>query len=78
MIDALLKKIEPTIKGWIHEAYKEGYADAQRHMSEMYQWGQEKGYDDALTYLGGVEIPEADGKLEREVFGERRLEREDE
>jgi len=68
MIEKLLEMVEPTIKGWIKEAYKEGYSDAQRHMSEMYSWGKEKGYDDALTYLAGIEIPEVDEKTEREVF----------
>ena len=74
MIEKLIKKIleliEPTIRGWIKEAYKEGYSDAQRHMSEMYLWGKDKGYDDALTYLSGVEIPEVDEELSQTIFEE--------
>ncbi len=37
----------------------------------MYEWGKDKGYEDALAYLGGVEIPEADEQLSREIFKEQ-------
>lgn len=75
MFERLMDKLEPKIREWIGEAYKEGYADGQRHMHEMYRFGWQVGHSDTMAALGQIDIDEIDvdgldDELDKGVFEE--------
>lgn len=62
----MLKKIiEETMKPIIREVYAEGYnkgsEDTARRMHEMLQYGEAKGYADAVADCGVIELDDIDG-----------------
>ena len=62
MIQEKLKEmLKPILKEVYAEGYNKGSEDTARRMHEMLQYGEAKGYADAVADCGVIELDDIDG-----------------
>ena len=56
IIEKIYGILEPRIKEMVEDAYRQGAADMDRRLLEVYHYGMAIGYDNAKAEIGEIDL----------------------